>query len=112
MTIPDKSEKAFVSVVEMAEMVGLSKSRFYGLIQARVFPKPAIHESCKRPIFDSDLQRKCLEIRQTGIGYNGQPVLFNRKRRKSPPKPRHDRQPQTGRASFQASGFPDNSTLM
>lgn len=93
MTIPDKSQKAFVSVVEMSEMLDLSKSRFYALIQAGIFPKPALHQSCKRPVFDSNLQHKCLDIRRTGIGYNGQPVLFNRKRRKSQPKPRHDRQP-------------------
>ena len=53
-------------------------------------------QSCKRPVFDADLQRKCLEIRQTGIGFNGQPVLFNRKcRRTTQPKPRQDHQPVT-----------------
>ena len=42
------------------------------------------------------MQQKCLEIRQTGIGFNGQPVLFNRKRRKpTQPKARQSQQPVT-----------------
>lgn len=96
MTTPEKSRKAFVSTVEMAEMLGLSKSRFFALIQTGVFPRPIRHGSCKRPVFDADLQQKCLEIRQTGIGHNGNPVLFNRKRRKpTQQKPRPDHQPIT-----------------
>jgi len=66
----------------MAEMVGLSKSRFHVLMKQGVFPLPVQNESCKRPVFDLKLQQKCLEIRRTGIGENGKPVLFNRKRRK------------------------------
>ncbi len=94
MSIQEKPRKAVVSVVEMAEMLDLSKSRLYTLIQAGIFPQPARYQSCKRPVFDSDLQQKCLDIRRTGIGFNGQPVLFNRKRRKSgQPKPRPNQQP-------------------
>jgi hypothetical protein len=94
MTIQEKSRKAVVSVVAMADMLGLSKSRFYALIQSGIFPQPVRHESCKRPVFDADLQQKCMEIRQTGIGHNGEPVLFNRKRRKpTQPKPCQDHHP-------------------
>jgi hypothetical protein len=95
MTIQEKSRKAVVSVVAMADMLGLSKSRLYALIQSGIFPQPVRHASCKRPVFDADLQQKCLEIRQTGIGHNGEPVLFNRKRRKptTQPKPRQDQHP-------------------
>jgi hypothetical protein len=94
MTSQEKSKKAFVSVVQMAEMLDLSKSRFYTMIKTGIFPQPVRHASCKRPIFDFDLQQKCLDIRQTGIGHNGSPVLFNRKRRKpTQPKARQDQQP-------------------
>ena len=96
MTSQEKSKKAFVSVVQMSEMLDLSKSRFYTLIQAGIFPQPVRHASCKRPVFDADLQQKCLDIRQSGIGHNGNPVLFNRKRRKpTQPKARQDQQPMT-----------------
>ena len=114
MTAQEKPRRAVVSVVEMAGMLDLSKSRFYALMQAGVFPtpsrqscdhpesvpdksctppEPVQHESYKRPVFDLELQQKCLEIRNTGIGANGQPVLFNRKRKKSgQQKPRPNRQ--------------------
>jgi hypothetical protein len=38
-------------------------------------------------MYDRGLQEKCLEIRQTGIGANGQPVLFNRKPTRAGQKP-------------------------
>jgi hypothetical protein len=72
----------------MSSMVGLSKSRFYALIQAGIFPAPVRHASCKRPVFDLELQQKCLDIRRTGIGANGQPVLFNRKQKATAKRPR------------------------
>ena len=114
MAAQEKPRKAVVSVVEMATMLDLSKSRFYALMQAGVFPTPirqpcnrpeslrdeastppqaVPQESYRRPVFNLELQGKCLEIRNTGIGANGQPVLFNRKRKKSgQPKPRSGRQ--------------------
>ncbi len=30
----------------------------------------------KRPFYPLDLQQECLYIRKTGIGYDGQPILF------------------------------------
>ena len=30
----------------------------------------------KRPFYPLDLQKKCIEIRKTGIAHNGQPFLF------------------------------------
>jgi len=66
----------------MAELCRLSRSRFYDLIEEGVFPEPVRHPAKKRPMYDRSLQEKCLEIRETGIGMSGQPVLFNRKPRK------------------------------
>lgn len=76
------SVKSAVTVSEMAEMCSLSRSRFYSLMDQGVFPKPVLHPSSKRPMYDQDLQNKCLEVRRTGIGMNGVPVLFNRKPKK------------------------------
>jgi hypothetical protein len=85
--MPDlpSSAKSVITVSEMADLCQLSRSRFYDLIEAGVFPKPVLHPSSKRPMYDRDMQEKCLEIRETGIGANGLPVLFNRKPRKGPP---------------------------
>ena len=82
--MPDlpSSAKSVITVGEMAEMCQLSRSRFYDLIEAGVFPRPVLHPSSQRPMYDRALQEKCLEIRATGIGANGQPVLFNRKPKK------------------------------
>ena len=97
MPAPEPSRKAFISVIEMAEMIGLSKSRFHALVRTGVFPKPIRHKSCKRPVFDLDSQQKCLEIRHTGIGNSGQPVLFNRMRAtRKPRKQRQSQQPILG----------------
>lgn len=79
------SDSAVVSVMRMAEMCQLSRSRFYDLVDAGVFPQPVQHPSSKRPMYDRQLQDKCLEIRRTGIGANGIPVLFNRKPKKTEP---------------------------
>ena len=88
MTVRQVSEKNFITVTEMAELCQLSRSRFYDLTEAGVFPKPALHPSSKRPMYDRSLQEACLEIRQTGIGANGLPVLFNRKpTKRAQPKP-------------------------
>jgi hypothetical protein len=93
MTIPDKSRKAFISALEMAEMLDLSKSRFFALVKAGSFPKAVQIESCKRPVYDLESQQKCLDIRRTGVGANGAPVLFNRKRKAVAPKQRRGREP-------------------
>lgn len=76
--------KAAVSVSEMARMVGLSRAQFYAYM-GTVFPHPLYRITNRRPFYDADLQRECLSIRQTGIGHNGQYVLFNAPRRESPP---------------------------
>lgn len=79
MRIQQEPTKVVVSVVEMAEMVGLSKSRFYTLMDDGVFPGPVQNAASKRPVFDFDTQQRVLEVRRTGIANDGRPVLFNRK---------------------------------
>jgi hypothetical protein len=66
----------------MAREVGLSRARFYQLVEAGVFPPP-VRSGTRRPFYDPDLQQKCLQTRQTGVGFNGQPVLFNQRRSSS-----------------------------
>lgn len=84
MSVQQVTERSFITVSEMAELCQLSRSRFYDLLEAGVFPKPALHPSSKRPMFDRTLQETCLEIRRTGIGANGLPVLWNKKPTKKP----------------------------
>jgi len=70
-----------VNFTAMAEMLKLSRIRLYQLIEKGVFPKPPKNQLTKRPYYTPELQKKCLEIRKTGIGFNGKSVIFNTKRK-------------------------------
>jgi predicted DNA-binding transcriptional regulator AlpA len=81
MPAHDPSVKAAVTVSEMAELCEISRSRWYELVEAGVFPAPVVLLPIKRPVYDRSLIEKCLQIKQTGIGLGGSPVVFNRKRK-------------------------------
>ena len=81
----DHDLPAICSVTHMAAKVGLSRARFYQLVEMGVFPPP-VRSGTQRPVYPRDLQQECLRIRRTGVGFNGLSVLFNRRRKK--PKPR------------------------
>jgi hypothetical protein len=72
--------KAAVSVTEMSLMVGLSRARFWQLVQAGVFPRPERDAESGRPFYGEELQRACLEVRRRNCGINGKPVLFYARR--------------------------------
>ena len=60
--------KAAVTVTEMARMVGLSRARFYQLVNEGVFPPPVYSVRTRRPIYVEDLQKVCLEVRHRNCG--------------------------------------------
>lgn len=68
--------KAAVTVAEMARMVGLSRARFYQLQQAGTFPLPIYDLTTRRPLYNEELQRICLDVRKRNCGIDGKPVLF------------------------------------
>ncbi len=68
--------KTIVSVAEMARMVGLSRARFYQLVEAGTFPPPVYDVRTRRPSYPEELQNRCLEVRRRNCGVNGRPVLF------------------------------------
>jgi hypothetical protein len=80
--------KIAVTVTEMARMVGLSRARFYELVNEGVFPPAVYCVRTRRPIYVEDLQKVCLEVRHRNCGVNGRPVLFYSMRATSPTKPR------------------------
>lgn len=77
-----QNNEAICSVAAMAERLGLSRSRFYQLLSKGLLPPP-VYTLQRRPFYTPALQAKCLTIRRTGIACNGQPVLFNRPRKRS-----------------------------
>lgn len=81
MAAHDPSVMAAVSVSEMADLCELSRSRWYELVEAGIMPRPVVLLPIKRPVYDRALIEKCLEIKRTGIGLSGTPVVWNRKRK-------------------------------
>ena len=81
-----------VSVTAMAKAVGLSRSQFYTYINRGVFPWPLYSLATKRPFYTTEMQDDIIESRQTGVGCNGQFVLFYERRSTGtaapPPSPR------------------------
>ena len=89
------SETKFaVSVASMAKMVGLSRSRFYQLMESGVFPRPERHAETGRPYYSEEQQKVVLEVRRRNCGINGQAVLFYARRLPSamtPAKPKRSK---------------------
>jgi hypothetical protein len=80
--------KVVVSVSEMADMLSLSRARFYQLLDAQILPQPVYDLRTRRPVYPQGLQEKCLAVRQTGIGSNGQYILFYSPRKNNGSAPR------------------------
>ncbi len=83
----DPNRRVVLTISDMARFVGLSRSRFYALMQQGVFPMPLYLIATKRPFFDERLRDECLKVRRTGLGVNNQPILFY-PRRAGPPTTR------------------------
>ena len=96
--MPAFRPKAAVSVTAMAKAVGLSRSQFYAYMKRGVFPWPVYSLATRRPFFTAEMQQEILEVRQSGIGCNGEYVLFYERRTPSAPsiQPPSRRAPNAG----------------
>ena len=74
--------KPIVSMTEMARILQLSRARLYQLLQSGFFPKPKYDDRSRRPYYDLELQKQCLECRQSGVGVDGSFMLFYSLRKK------------------------------
>lgn len=83
----DPNRRVVLTISDMARSVGLSRSRFYALMQQGVFPMPLYLIATKRPFYNERLRDECLNVRRTGLGVNDQPILFY-PRRAGPPTTR------------------------
>src|SRR5262245_60623029 len=75
--------KVVVTVAEMARMCGLSRARFYQLL-GTAFPWPVYDIFSRRPHYDEEAQRVCLEVRRKNCGVDGRPILFYARRLPTP----------------------------
>ena len=77
----------------MARMVGLSRARFYQLI-GTAFPHPVYDVETRRPFYDEESQKLCLEVRKRNCGIDGKPIMFYcRHAPKAAPKKRNVQKP-------------------
>lgn len=90
--------RAAVSISAMARTVGLSRSRFYDHVRCGVFPQPVYCLVTRRPMFLAEMQEDIMQVRQSGIGVNGQYVLFYDRRPSESPvtKARKPARPNVG----------------
>ena len=68
--------KTVVSVAEISRIIGLSRARFYQLMNEGVFPSPLYDVATRRPFFNEEMQAICMEVRRRNCGVNGKPILF------------------------------------
>jgi hypothetical protein len=73
---------------EACKMMNLSRARFYQLLDKGIFPQPLYQIKTKRPFYDTRLQQELLKIRETGLGTNGQIILFYSPRKRAIDKPK------------------------
>ena len=80
------SRTRFITLAELCEQLGISKTRYYQLQRKGVFPAP--QRAGNRPVFDQTLTQQCVEVVRSRVGINGEPILFNRKPVQEPSKKR------------------------
>jgi len=72
----ENSLRSVCSITAMAKKLILSRSRFYDLLNQGVFPKAVNCPGSNHLFYTLELQQQCLQVKQTGIGISGRPVLF------------------------------------
>ena len=75
-SLSESSQKAAVSVTEMARLCGLSRSHFYSLVDDGVMPQPVYAVRNRRPFYPRELIEVCLKVKATNIGLDGRYVVF------------------------------------
>lgn len=105
--------KGVTSIGEMARLVRLSRSSLYDYIRRGVFCPPVYWLANKRPYFTQEMVEQNCAIRDTGVGLNGEVVLFYEKAqtvKKTPARPKIGGLVENLMASLKSLGWPPRST--
>jgi predicted DNA-binding transcriptional regulator AlpA len=73
---PETPIKAVVSVAQMCRLLKMSRSQFYWHIKRGTFHAPLYLASNKRPYFTAAMVEDNQRARETGVGVNGEYVIF------------------------------------
>lgn len=79
MVVPNKTDsplKAAVSVSGQCRLLKMSRSQFYWHVKRGTFHAPLYLASNKRPYFTASMVEDNLRARETGVGVNGEYVIF------------------------------------
>jgi len=79
--------KAACSVSAMSKLVGLSRASFYGYVKKGVFMAPVYSVTTKRPFYTAEMQAENIAAKNSGIGVNGEYVLWYERRQPAVPPP-------------------------
>ena len=66
----------YVNVSAMAELLQLSRSRLYQLIDQGIILKPVYLISNKQPVYTREMAMRNLQVKHNNVGINGQIVMF------------------------------------
>ena len=66
----------YVNVSAMAELLQLSRSRLYQLIDQGIILKPVYLISNKQPVYTREMAVRNLRVKHNNVGINGQVVMF------------------------------------
>ena len=69
-------------------IVGLSRSQFYALLEKNIFPKPKTNHNNSRKYYTREQQIQCYKIRTTGKAANGSIYLFYNPRSENTTEPK------------------------
>ena len=66
----------YVSMTQMAQILNLSRSRFYQLVDDNFFLKPLHLTSNKRPVYTKEMALENISFRKNNFGANKKIVMF------------------------------------
>jgi predicted DNA-binding transcriptional regulator AlpA len=96
---PESPLKAAVSVTQMCRLLKMSRSQFYWHVKRGTFHSPLHLASNNRPYFTASMVEDNLQARESGVGVNGEYVIF------------YERQPTSTKTSEKKSKT-DHSSLI
>lgn len=76
MSVPPTTGRAVVSVSGLCRLLKMSRSQFYVHAKRGTFHAPLYLATTKRPYFTAAMVEDNVRARETGVGVNGEYVLF------------------------------------
>ena len=80
MTTSDRHTPEFLTVAAMIARLRMSRTRYYQLVRQGVFLPPVYSVRTRRPLCPWQIVQRNLLVRETNVGVDGNPVLFNNHR--------------------------------